>query len=405
MSISRAYFMPRNKSLLRPNAFTVPLYEARGNYFVTTVTIGQGTTVHTPYLLLDTGESVTWVQCVGCNPCITSNLKNFDYKKSTSFRLVSLDDDICSPKLNYKGSCGYESKYRDSDSKSVGFMGRDYFRFNNTKTGFMEVFKGLAFGCGIENKGFEFTNKTGHTNPITGVHGLAPGKRSFINQLDHHIKGKFSYCIPSWTEEEFTQSTMYFGDDVKLIGGATNQVQVISMDTEVRYHLYMNGISVDGKRLSIDTSIFKLDPVSLTSGFIIDSGSPYTVLAKSAYDPFHEAILKFFRERYGWKTKPFNEDLKVCYRNKYPEDEDGFPIVIFHFLFKEQAREVDMVFNKDNMFMKFNGKGFCLMVLPTDDPGPCVLGAFQQANFNIMYDIPNNLLRFVRKRCNDDTNE
>ncbi|KAL9247721.1 hypothetical protein vseg_021123 [Gypsophila vaccaria] len=399
MSISRARSMPRS-NILRPDAFTVPLYGTRGNYFVTRVSIGQGAFVHNPYLLLDTGESVTWLQCVGCNPCIPSRYKDFDYKKSTSFELVTLEDDICTPKHNYKGSCGYESNYRES--KSVGFMGRDNFRFNDTQTKYMKVFKGIAFGCGIENRNFEFLNETGPTNLITGVHGLAPGNKSFINQLSQYIKGKFSYCIPPLTENDYTQSTMYFGDDVKIIGDATREVQIISMDTEVKYRLHMSGISVDGQRLSIETSIFQVDP-SLTTGLIIDSGSPYTVLAKSAYIPLREAITNFFRERYGWKPKTFNEDFKVCFDdNNYPlDDNDGFPTVIFHFLVQEQAKEVDMVLNKDNMFMRFANKGFCMMVLPTDDPGPSLLGAFQQANFNIMYDISNNLLHFVPQMCNE----
>ncbi|KAK9689776.1 hypothetical protein RND81_09G080200 [Saponaria officinalis] len=399
LSLSRAHKNTRKK-LVSPNTFSAPLYEVHSNYFVTQLVVGEGAGKTSPFVLLDTSETETWVQCEGCDPCIEAKYKNFNHTKSTNYVRMDLEDTLCSPRLNYRGSCGFNITY--PKSKTSGFLGRDTFYFKNSKTQYLDGYNGLAFGCGIQNEGFEFGDNKGPTNSITGVHGLAPGNRSFINQLDHYIKGRFSYCIPSLTEMEFTMSTMYFGDDAQISGDATRQVQIISMNTEIGYHLYLNDISVEGNRLQIDPSIFEFDPSTPNKGFIIDSGAPYTILTKSAYDPLQTAVTKLIEDTYGLKPEPRNGTFPLCYKN-YPKDDTRFPSITFHFTYKEQAKEVDMVLDKDHVFLQVND-GFCMTLISTDDPGPSLLGAFQQANFKILYDISNRLLHFVPQRCNESDN-
>ncbi|KAJ8452516.1 hypothetical protein Cgig2_000105 [Carnegiea gigantea] len=391
ISISRAL----GGSTRSSNQISQHLYRAKSSYYITQLALGNGGGAQSPFLLLDTGSDETWVQCEGCNPCFATKAGNFRYMDSTTYARMKIDDQRCVPQKIFEGSCGFVVQY--SQATTVGVIGTDTFYFKNAKTARLEVYQDIAFGCGLRNYNVWFGDNTGPQNIITGVHGIAPGPRSFLNQLDAQIQGRFLYCIPSWVEERLAFSTIYFGEDAQMSEGEQRQVQVISMNADKRYHLFLDGISVDGVRLSIDPSIFELDEQYYNKGFFIDSGAPYTTLARSAYKPLRDAIIQYF-SKYGWEPK-IGRLFDLCYV-VYPSGEQRFPSVVLHFVHKngEEKEIVDMVLDKDNIFQKFvidQNQGFCLMMLPVDDPGPCLLGAFQQANFKILYDVKNWLLYFV----------
>ncbi|KMS99492.1 hypothetical protein BVRB_1g023320 [Beta vulgaris subsp. vulgaris] len=393
ISLSRAL------SLAAPTDISSKLYRMLSSFYVTQLAFGKGAGVFAPFVLIDTGSIETWVQCEGCNPCFELYPRSFSYKESLTYARMSIHDPRCVPKTIFEGSCGFSALY--IVSRTVGFMGTDTFFFEDTETGQLRGFKDFAFGCGLENVNIDFGANSGSHNIIAGIVGLSPGPRSFLNQLDAEIKGRFSYCIPSWTENQQAYSTMYFGEDANISGDEHRRVKAISMQASKRFHLYLNGISVDGNRLPIDPSIFQLDEKRLTKGFFIDSGAPYTVLAKSAFNPLIDAIVNYFG-KYGWQPMPQPQPFYICY-SSYPKDDQSFPSVVFHFKLNQRPGDIDMVLDKDNMFQKFeNTQGFCLMVHPIDDPGPCLFGAFQQANFKFLYDVRKWLLFFVPERCQEN---
>ncbi|KAK9691776.1 hypothetical protein RND81_09G219200 [Saponaria officinalis] len=366
-------------------------------YFVTELNFGSGPGAINANLIIDTGVDQSWVQCEGCNPCFNVTSGNFKYKNSTSFQQVGLHDNLCAPQFVYDGDCGFDTTYGNAHVN--GFLGKDNFNFTNNKTGLTEIYKGLAFGCVLQNNGINFTNIQPN-NTILGVHGLAPGPRSFLSQLDTRIKGRFSYCLPQWTyTDKTTSTTMYFGDEAIISGDKFRIVKAISMARHAkRYHLHLSAISVDGDRLPIKASIFQLDPIGYSKGFFIDSGTPYTVLARSAYNPLRIAIAKFFYEMYGWRHI-LNGEFDLCY-NSYPTEFQPFPMVKLHFLAPDLHGEVEMVLDDLNMFLKIS-EGFCMTVLPVDDPGPSIFGAFQQVNFKFLYDVNQWLLYFVPENCEE----
>ncbi|KAK9669818.1 hypothetical protein RND81_13G156500 [Saponaria officinalis] len=370
---------------------------AKSSYYITQLAFGTGPGLLNPYLLLDTACEETWVQCEGCNPCMNYEGKNFLYTASRSYRRMSINDRMCDPPLAYEGSCCLNITYIH-EARTVGFIGRDTFYFKNAKTGNIDVYKDLAFGCGLKNTDFNFGPNTWPNNLIAGIHGLAPGPRSFLWQLHSQIKGRFSYCLVSWTLQSPGTSHMYFGDDAQIHGDNVRIVQTIPMHAERRYHLYLNGISVDGARLPIDMSTFELDTTTYQRGFFIDSGSPYTYLAKSVFIIIKKAIIKYFEDRFGWKPMPQGQIFDLCY-STYPNDPQSFPTMIFHFRQVGQG-EVDWIMNKDNLFQILGkNEGFCFTMLDINDPGPNMFGAFQQSNFNILYDVDNGLLSFVPEKC------
>ncbi|XP_021770750.1 aspartic proteinase nepenthesin-1-like [Chenopodium quinoa] len=356
------------------------------NYFVTQLFFGTSSHLFAPYVILDTADDKIWVQTYGCDPCFEVKGGNPNVQLSASFKLMSLDDPRCAlPKFEYNGLCGYRSMYGSrSGPTTMGPMGTDTFLFIDSQTQKPTFFEDIAFGCGVENKNIRFGGNTGPENTISGICGLGPiSPKSLINQLDAQVKGRFSYCLTSWAEPNLGRSTMYFGDDARIVGPT---VQQIAMNTKIKYHLYFTGISVDGKRLPIDKSVCAIgDTRTVTTGFFIDSGAPSTALAKSAYQPLRLALVSYFAQ-YGWQPVK-EQEYDLCYLST-PKEGQSYPTVVFHFSKGDQGGEVDWIMDKDNMFVRFGTvDGFCMVIGETPDPGPCIFGAYQHANFRVLYDV------------------
>ncbi|KAK9735334.1 hypothetical protein RND81_04G199200 [Saponaria officinalis] len=412
ISMSRVLKYRNDSNGLGLNQIKSTVYAQKTSYYVTQVHLEQGRSpqgisIYSTYLLLDTACFDTWLQCDGCNPCIEVAGSNFNQSKSASFRGVAADDIICllTSGFDVNGVCGYTSYYAGMKSRTTGILGRNTFYFMNPRTNSFETYPNYVFGCGLRNENFVFGENKGPRNLIAGIFGLAVGPRSFITQLEAYTRSRFAYCLPLATPEGVAESTLYFGSDAQISGdGMTTRVQRISMFTKRVYHLYLIGISVDGNRVQINPSIFTLDEIGLTRGFFIDSGTPYTTLARSAYNPLRSAMVKYFLDNYGWKPKkPTPENvLDLCYRF-YPKEGQSFPKVTFHFFLMNHPMEVDMELKPSNVFAAVEG-GFCMMIISTNDPGPSIFGAFQQSNIKFLFDVKNNYLYFVPEDCLEDVN-
>ncbi|KAL9240589.1 hypothetical protein vseg_014790 [Gypsophila vaccaria] len=394
MSISRV--KRHTKNSISPNDIESPVYVAASSYYVTPLSFGNGPAHLTTYMLLDTGCTETWVQCEGCNPCIELASNNFKYMDSPTFKKMGLYDPMCRPYEEYKGNCGFQITY--GHAQTTGFVGRDTFYFGKVNGG-SQLFPvpDIAFGCGLRNNNFKFGSNTGPDNLIAGIHGLGPGPRSFLTQLSNIIKDRFSYCLVSHNLMNIAHSQMYFGDSAEISGDDQRIVQTISMYNDGPYHLYLNEISVDGTKLPIDPSIFELDPENFDRGFFIDSGTPYTMLIKSAYDPLKDAVAQYFSDNYG--MHPLIETKEqLCYTNN-PNDIPNYPSVILHFELNGHQEKIDWTLDRDNLFQTQSWQGFCLAIINVDDPGPSIFGAYQQANFHILYDVDGGQLSFVPANC------
>ncbi|CAA0828159.1 Unknown protein [Striga hermonthica] len=132
------------------------------------------------YLHLDTGSSLTWLQCNGCKKCFNQTQIPFPNEKSSSFRAL----------IEKGNQLGYVSVYGDGDITS-GILAHETFYFK-TKKGLVKI-ENVQFGCGLNNvmEYGEYQN-----NKIAGIMGIGWGDSSLINQLGPEVKGKFSYCLP-----------------------------------------------------------------------------------------------------------------------------------------------------------------------------------------------------------------
>lgn len=342
------------------------------SYYVTQLFFGTSSNLFAPFFILDTGDDKTWVQCDGCNPCFQVKDGNIHIQNSVTYKYLSVDDPRCEPKYTYLlGICGYISNYGGGVSSSKGPMGTDTFMFIETSTQKPIFFENIAFGCGLHNERISFGFNKGPNNEIHGVFGLSPGPQSFLTQLDSHIQGKFMYCLASMAEPQpFSKSSaMYFGPEANI---QEPNVQHIQMYARKRYHLYFRGISVEGKRLPIDTYVCPIDTRGTSTGFYIDSGAPMTNLPPGAYQPLRSAIVNYFA-KYNWMPVG-GQGLDLCYFNT-PKEGQSYPTVTFHFRGVDQG-EVDWVMDKDNMFLHFEQtEGFCMVINENKKPGFCLFGA------------------------------
>ena len=90
---------------------------------------------------------------------------------------------------------------------------------------------------------------------------------------------------------------------------------------------------------------------------------PYSFLAQTAYATLREEILQYVMQRY--KRQPKRPGLLL--------DSDA--------IFKPADTAVRM------------GR------MPTSDAGPCLLGAFQQANHRFLFDVKSLTMLYVAKEC------
>ncbi|KAK9706918.1 hypothetical protein RND81_07G160500 [Saponaria officinalis] len=398
ISLSRTYNVCTFNCTLSSNSFESLLYGPHNKvgYFITPLYLGEG---YLTFAFLDTGDYMTWIQCEGCDGCFEFQGTKFNYTKSPSYAKISSSDPMCTePMIINEGTCDFKNRYY-SGQMAEGFLGKDNFFFKNSKSQKIDVYKDIVFGCATRIVGFK--NAGGPNSLISGIFGLGPFEKiSFIKQLDSYIKGRFSYCIPTFDLNKQEESIMYFGDAAQISGDDITQVKVISLNSEGYYQVNLNGISVDGTRLPIDPSIFEINQAEVT-GFIIDSGAPYTALEKRAYDVLVQYVAKYFFEKHDWQSIPLQEtNDRLCYKGRYLPDDSVFPSIIFHFQGKDQNEEIDMILDPKNMFQRRpRPNTFCMMVLPSLYPRVSLFGAFQQANFKFLFDIYNNLLYFVPQIC------
>ncbi|KAL3728261.1 hypothetical protein ACJRO7_032933 [Eucalyptus globulus] len=128
-----------------------------------------------------------------------------------------------------------------------------------------------------------------------------------------------------------------------------------------------------------------------TGGFILDSGSPHSVLVQTAYKVVKEKIIEYFERYYSCHPLPPQPgDLDLCY--DMPHQNFTAPSMTYHF-------EGANLFLPQRNVSQFFDASFCLMVMPINDRGPNILGAFQQMNHRFFFDFTALTAAFVPERC------
>ncbi|KAJ3691756.1 hypothetical protein LUZ61_020920 [Rhynchospora tenuis] len=358
--------------------------------------IGTGAAFQNYYLHLDTGSSLTWIQCEPCHPCFQQQPPLFDPLNSPTYVSLMANHPYCQGPDYGPGPhnvCYFSMFYADRTSAD-GILSSETFTFPSSQGGNIQV-PNVVFGC---------THLTDTVYPLggpVGIFGLGLERESFISQPScAPVTGlRFSYCLVEPGSN--IPMSLRFGDDITWPPVArVQQTKILRFSTgPIHYYVNLTEMSLDDTRIYFPPGTFDRDP-SGRGGFVVDSGCHFTYLPQLAYRIVRNALVLRFQARHLMPPVPGRgeaEELDLCY--DLPPNVDPqilLPSMTFHFagadlpLFYEQVFHVDM-----------HEQQFCLAMLPeTDVRAPGVLGAFQQVNTQFEFDTCNGgTLRMATVDC------
>ncbi|XP_010928184.3 aspartyl protease family protein At5g10770 [Elaeis guineensis] len=369
--LTKTSHRPRSP-LLNPNAASVPLSSGMpigaGNYITR---VGLGTPSTSYVMLVDTGSSLTWVQCSPCRvSCHDQVGSPFDPSASATYRSVSCSAPECdgleSATLNPSACttsnvCIYQASYGDS-SFSVGYLGRD-----SLSLGTGGVFPSFVYGCGQDNEGL--------FGRSAGLIGLARNKLSLLSQLAPKFGNVFSYCLPT------TASTGYLSIGSYPPAPYVYTPMVSSSSDDSLYYVRLTGITVGGKGIAAAPSAYTTVPT------IIDSGTVISRLPSDVYSALSKAVVAALG---GRARAPAYSILDTCYKGS------ATGLV---------APEVDMAFQGGatlklptrNVMIDVDSSTTCLAFAPTQRVA--IIGNRQQQTFRVAYDLARSRIGFAAGGC------
>lgn len=262
--------------------------EDLGYYYVD---IWVGTPPMKQTVIIDTGSRLTAFPCIGCTDCGHHMDKYFDFKNSSTSRIIKCNENIkCSKCTNE--TCEYSQSYAEGSSIS-GILVEDYILFGDD---FPHAHRVLGvFGCHRRETHLFRTQKA---DGIIGL-GYSNNIPTIVDLLykDHDVDTNlFSICFAA-------------KDGFMTIGGynmSTHQEEI--RWTKVYDH---NFYAVKGKGLVIggyNTGVTESDFTKFyATGTIIDSGTTFTYMSTNVYLSLFGGIERFCK----LQGKCLGEHIKV----------------------------------------------------------------------------------------------
>lgn len=329
--------------------------------------------------VMDTGSSLTWVKCLPCTPCSQQSLPIFDPSKSSTY--ASLTCNECG-KCNVYDQCPYSVEYVGSGS-SEGIYAREQITLETPDESIVRV-PSLIFGC---SRKFSILSNGYPYQGFNGVFGLGSGSFSLLPSFGK----KFSYCIGNIRNTNYKFNQLVLGDKANMQGDSTTLNIINGL-----YYVNLEAISIGGRRLDIDPTVFERSTRDNNSGMLIDSGADHTWLTKYAFE-----VLSFEVENLleGGLTQNKQNPYTLCYNGVASRDLSGFPVVTFHF-----AEGAALDLDATSMFLQTSEDEFCMAVLPGNYFGDdyesfTSIGMLAQQNYNVGYDLNEMRLYFQRIDC------
>ncbi|XP_026377742.1 aspartic proteinase nepenthesin-1-like [Papaver somniferum] len=411
-------------SSLNPNVVPVK-YVEDSNFYIGEVGIGTFDNDQQPfqifYLVIDTGSDLIWTQCYGGDNYFYQNPPLFDQDGSSTYDRIPCEHLIneCDERHCEDGLCTYKEEYA-SGQETFGHLAYETFTMNSILGEHArESVKDMIIGCGINQRNFgpafgvpeirdgdqDFPPPipAPGTAPISGILGLGQGTSNFSFILQLEVDKKFEYCLESYDLEDADVSHTYlrFGSDAIIGEGPEVLTTPIIQDPNfgTPYYLNLLDISVNNKSVGFEKSDFEIKEDG-TGGTVIDSGSPLTTMIRRHYEKVEEAVLEYF-EGFGIRPVDSEPGFDLCFR--VPDNFTKFPTMTFHF------EGADFVIRQwSGIFASFHDVNLlCLGIISldiNDEEGdfPYVvnLGAMQQANKRILYDLDAMKLSFTEAECN-----
>lgn len=340
-----------------------------GNYVTK---IGLGTPAKDYFVVVDTGSSLSWLQCQPCTiSCYSQVGPIFDPKASTSYFPVGCSSPECvglqattlNPSACSKAKvCIYQASYGDS-SFSVGYLGRDALAFGKSK-----ILSNFVYGCGQDNEGL--------FGKAAGLIGLAKDKLSLLGQLSATAGNSFSYCLPT------TSSSGYLSFGPVSPAKYTYTPIVSSSLDKSLYFIKLTAITVGKKPIPVPASTYSSSPT------IIDSGTVITRLPDSVYTALSDAVVKSLA-RYA--KAPAYSILETCFKGTYK----ALPVPPVSLVF---AGGAELALSAHNVFYDLTSNGITCLAFAKSS-SVTIIGNRQQQTFSVAYDVGRSRIGFAAGGC------
>ncbi|KZV23952.1 protein ASPARTIC PROTEASE IN GUARD cell 1-like [Dorcoceras hygrometricum] len=366
-----------NTNKLKQHEANVPVKSGRtlnsGNYVVT---VGLGTPARTLTLVLDTGSDLTWTQC---QPCIRSCYKQqepiFNPSASSSYSNISCNSAQCSQLASATGNkpgclsdstCLYLIQYGDQ-SFTIGYLSKDKLTISADL-----VVPNFLFGCGQDNQGL--------FGSTAGLIGLGRDALSLVSQTAPQFGKYFSYCLPS-----VSSSTGYLSLGKSAASNNVHFTPFAGSQGTSFYFIDIIAITVGGRQLSINQSVFK------TAGTIIDSGTVITRLPPGAYSVMSSV---FKQQMAKYPSAPSYSILDTCF-DLSSITTVTIPKVAFTF-----GGNVVVDLAPSGILIAVNSSTVCLAFAANNDPTDVgIFGNTQQKTLEVVYDVAGGNLGFGPAGC------
>ncbi|XP_026460008.1 aspartic proteinase nepenthesin-2-like [Papaver somniferum] len=406
-------------SSMNPDIIRIPIkYMEDRSYYIGQVGIGNfSNQPQYYYLIIDTGSDLMWTQCHGGNNYFYQDPPVYDQGSSSTYdRIPCVHLDECDSRHCENGLCTYKEGYV-SGPETFGHLAYETFTINSN-TGDRESVAIIIMGCGIDQRNFgplfgvpekrdgdqDFPPPipAPGTAPIAGILGLGQDTSNFslVLQLDVDNK-KFEYCLQSYDLHGIASSYTYlrFGSDAIIGGGPEVLKTPIIQDPNFKspYHLILEDISVGNRRVRFQPSDFQIRADG-NGGTIIDSGAPFTIMRMRHFRRVKQVLLNYFAD---FRIQPVDREpgmlFDPCFR--IPSGFNEYPEITFHFQrgadFVIKQRSGSFTYYKDENLLCF-----AIIGLYSHLQYDVTLGAMQQANKRILYDLNEKALSFTEEECN-----
>lgn len=372
---------PKSGHLLEPNSASIPLNPglsiASGNYYVK---LGLGTPPKYYAMILDTGSSLSWLQCQPCavychaqadplyDPSVSKTYKKLSCASVECSRLkaATLNDPLCETDSN---ACLYTASYGDT-SFSIGYLSQDLLTLTSSQT-----LPQFTYGCGQDNQGL--------FGRAAGIIGLARDKLSMLAQLSTKYGHAFSYCLP-------TANSGSSGGGFLSIGSISpTSYKFTPMLTDSKnpslYFLRLTAITVSGRPLDLAAAMYRVPT-------LIDSGTVITRLPMSMYAALRQAFVKIMSTKYA--KAPAYSILDTCFKGSL-KSISAVPEI--KMIFQGGA---DLTLRAPSILIEADKGITCLAFAGSSGTNQiAIIGNRQQQTYNIAYDVSTSRIGFAPGSC------
>ncbi|KAM0941631.1 putative nepenthesin [Dioscorea sansibarensis] len=339
-----------------------------GNY-ITIIRLGTPSSSYA--MVVDTGSSLTWLQCSPCLIyCHDQTGPIFNPSASTTYHLVPCSATECSglksttlnpPACSTSNVCIYDATYGDS-SFSLGYLSKDTLIIGSSSL------PNFVFGCGQDNRGL--------FGRSAGLIGLGKDKLSLLSQLAPKLGNAFSYCLPTMSSTGFLSIGSYDPSHLVL-----TPLVKSSLDNTL-YFIKLSSIRVAGKALSLSsTSSYSDTPT------IIDSGTVITRFPTDIYTALSNAV-SYALSKYP--RSPKYSILDTCFKGSAANVAAPEVVLVF-----EGGAEWKLATR--NVLIDVDSGNTCLAFAPAGRVA--IIGNRQQQTFKVVYDVGNSKLGFASGAC------